>query len=157
MTQHRPTAGDVAPDFTADTTAGKPVTLSAFRGQKNVLIAFFPLAFTSTCTAELCSFTDDYAAFAAKDVEVIPISVDAVASLEGIQGAASHDDGARQRLPARYLARVRRAQRREVLFGPRLLPDRQEGRVVRWAFVEAVNGDRRQNAEILAEIAKLAS
>lgn len=38
--------GDTAPDFTLPSTAGKPVTLSEFRGKKNVILAFFPAAFT---------------------------------------------------------------------------------------------------------------
>ena len=38
--------GDMAPDFTLPSTGGKPVTLSGFRGQKNVVLAFFPAAFT---------------------------------------------------------------------------------------------------------------
>jgi len=38
--------GDDAPDFTLPSTAGKPVTLSEFRGRKNVVLAFFPAAFT---------------------------------------------------------------------------------------------------------------
>ena len=40
--------GAVAPDFALPSTAGTDVTLSAFRGRKHVLLAFFPLAFTST-------------------------------------------------------------------------------------------------------------
>ena len=43
---------------------------------KNVLIAFFPLAFTGTCTAELCAFTDDFSQFASEDTIILPISVD---------------------------------------------------------------------------------
>jgi peroxiredoxin len=49
-------AGDVAPGFTAKSTAGTEVTLADFRGKRNVPLAFLPLAFTSTCTAELCDF-----------------------------------------------------------------------------------------------------
>ncbi|HEY7860806.1 MAG TPA: redoxin domain-containing protein, partial [Gemmatimonadaceae bacterium] len=49
-----PEVGERAPDFTVDSTAGTPITVSSFRGRKRVLLAFFPLAFTSTCTMELC-------------------------------------------------------------------------------------------------------
>ena len=63
VTGSSPAVGDPAPDFTADSTAGSPVSLSSFRGKKRVLIAFFPLAFTSTCTAELCDLSDDFDQF----------------------------------------------------------------------------------------------
>ncbi|MBK7669119.1 MAG: redoxin domain-containing protein [Sphingobacteriaceae bacterium] len=49
---------DQAPDFKLINTEKKTVTLSEHKG-KNVLLLFFPLAFTSTCTAELCSTRDD--------------------------------------------------------------------------------------------------
>ena len=52
--------GEPAPDFTLPSTTGSDLTLSDFRGRQNVLLAFFPLAFTSTCTAEVCAFTDDF-------------------------------------------------------------------------------------------------
>ena len=55
--------GEPAPDFTLPSTAGTEVTLSAFRGRKNVLLAFFPLAFTSTCAAENRAFSEDFDAF----------------------------------------------------------------------------------------------
>jgi peroxiredoxin len=76
-----PAAGDRAPDFTADSTSGQQVTLSSFQQRKRVLLAFFPLAFTSTCTAELCDFSADFDQFSGKDVEVMPISVDSVPTL----------------------------------------------------------------------------
>src|SRR5207249_788780 len=73
--------GDIAPDFTLPSTSGDKVTLSALRGQP-VLIAFFPLAFSSTCTAELCEMRDDHGQFARRGVTVLPISVDHVYSLK---------------------------------------------------------------------------
>ena len=79
--QKVPQPGEAAPDFTAPSTSGETVTLSSLRGKRNVLLAFFPLAFTSTCTEELCEFTRDHAAFTKLNVEVLPVSVDAVPSL----------------------------------------------------------------------------
>ncbi|MES1259402.1 MAG: redoxin domain-containing protein, partial [Gemmatimonadota bacterium] len=71
-----PAVGSEAPDFTLRSSAKEDVTLSSFRGKQNVLIAFFPLAFTGTCTAELCAFTDDFSQFASHATVVLPISVD---------------------------------------------------------------------------------
>ncbi len=74
--------GAVAPDFALPSTAGTDVTLSSFRGRKHVLLAFFPLAFTSTCTAENCAFSEDYDAFERAGTTVLPISVDSVPTLK---------------------------------------------------------------------------
>ena len=73
--------GAPAPDFTLPSTAGTDVTLSTFRGRAHVLIAFFPLAFTSTCTAENCAFSEDYDAFERAGTSVLPVSVDSVPTL----------------------------------------------------------------------------
>src|SRR3979409_53540 len=79
--QYTPQAGDVAPEFTAASTSGSDVSLSSFRGTRSVLLAFFPLAFTGTCTKELVCFTEDFDQFADQGVEILPISVDSTASL----------------------------------------------------------------------------
>jgi peroxiredoxin len=76
-----PCVGDVAPDFSLESPAGTPVRLSEHRGQRNVLLAFFPLAFTSTCTAEVREFSEDYDRYGAANVAVLPISVDSVPTL----------------------------------------------------------------------------
>ena len=76
-----PQVGDLAPDFTLPSTAGLDVTLSSLRGRTNALLAFFPLAFTSTCTAELCAFSEDFDRFASAGTVVLPISVDSVPTL----------------------------------------------------------------------------
>ena len=76
-----PAVGTDAPDFTLPSTAGEPVTLSALRG-KTVLLAFFPLAFTSVCTAELGAFSSDLHAFRGAGVVVLPISVDSIPTLK---------------------------------------------------------------------------
>src|SRR5919112_4418391 len=75
-----PTPGSPAPDFTLPSTAGVDVTLSKLRG-RNVLLAFFPLAFTRVCTQEMCSFSEDYGRFQAANTVVLPISVDSVPTL----------------------------------------------------------------------------
>ena len=73
--------GEVAPDFTLRDQHGKQVTLSAFRGIKNVVVVFFPFAFSGVCTSELCEIRDDLGAFESDDVEVLAISCDHMFSL----------------------------------------------------------------------------
>lgn len=69
--------GQVAPDFTLRDQNGKDVTLSQFRGKRNVVALFYPLTFTGVCQGELCSVRDDLASFQNDDVQVLAISVDA--------------------------------------------------------------------------------
>ena len=80
-----PRVGDPAPDFTLPSTAGADVTLSWLRGESNVVLAFFPLAFTSVCTAELCDFTQDFSQFEDVDAKVFGVSVDSVPALKAFQ------------------------------------------------------------------------
>jgi len=149
-----PAAGDTAPDFTLVTTTGQPVTLSSFRGNKSVLVAFFPLAFTNTCSAELCSFTDDFTSFESAGVVVIPISVDAVPSLKAWKeklkiGPELASDFRRDTVRAYGVLNEDKFFANRSYF----LVDKQG--VVRWSHVEKLNGEKRENSEILAEIAKL--
>jgi len=67
--------GDEAPDFSLISSDKQLVSLAGFKG-KNLLILFFPFAFTSTCTKELCSVRDQIAAFNSVSSEVLGISVD---------------------------------------------------------------------------------
>src|ERR1700712_1006090 len=73
--------GQQAPDFTLHDTEKNVVKLSELRG-KNVLLLFFPLAFTSICTKELCGIRDDIARYNNSQAAVFGISVDAYASLK---------------------------------------------------------------------------
>ncbi len=68
--------GQEAPDFTLKDTDMQDVTLSSFRGKKNVVLLFVPLAFTGVCTQELCSVRDNLNTYANLDAEVFGISVD---------------------------------------------------------------------------------
>ena len=72
--------GDQAPDFTLYNTEKKQISLTDLRG-KNVLILFFPLAFTSTCTAELCAVRDNIGLYNDYNAEVLGISVDSLHTL----------------------------------------------------------------------------
>lgn len=73
--------GQAAPDFLMYDTNKCAVKLSDLKG-KNVLLLFFPWAFTGTCTKELCSTRDDIAFYNDVDAEVIGISVDSPYSLK---------------------------------------------------------------------------
>jgi len=148
-----PTVGSPAPDFTLDSTVGAPVSLSSLRG-KNVLLAFFPLAFTGTCTKEMCAFTEDYSQFQSAGTVVLPISVDSVPTLKEFK--------AKERIGVDLLSDFKRDVSRrygtlleEKFFSNRayVVIDRQG--VVRWTFVEETPGTRRENAELLAELKKL--
>ena len=68
--------GAIAPDFTLKDQNNQPVRLSDFRGRKNVLVVFYPLAFTGTCQGELCSVRDNVGDFVSDEVQVLTISVD---------------------------------------------------------------------------------
>jgi peroxiredoxin len=148
-----PAAGTPAPDFTLPSTSGQSVTLSALRG-KNVLLAFFPLAFTGTCTAELCAISNDYAQFQSADAVVLPISVDSIPTLKEFK--------AKEHLSVDLLSDFKREASRlfgvlneEKFFSNRayVLIDRQG--IVRWTHQEADNSKRRENAELLSQLAAL--
>lgn len=150
-----PAVGELAPDISLPSTSGEVVTLSSFRGQQNVLLAFFPLAFTGVCTAEMCGFRDDYADFSDKDVTVFPVSVDATPSQREFK--------AKYEMPVDLLSDFKReaATAYGVLIPEKFFSNRayfliDKAGVIRWAHVEANPGQRRENAEILVEIAKLA-
>jgi peroxiredoxin len=70
-----------APDFDLANQFGEHIRLSDFRGKKPVALVFFPLAFSSTCTGELCALRDNIAMFKTSGVELIGMSVDSKASL----------------------------------------------------------------------------
>jgi peroxiredoxin len=72
--------GQTAPGFTLYDTDKKKVSLDDFKGQ-NVLVLFFPLAFTSVCTAELCSIRDNIAFYNSTNAVVLGISVDSLFTL----------------------------------------------------------------------------
>jgi len=149
-----PAAGDRAPDFSLQSTSGATVKLSELRGRSPVLIAFFPLAFTSTCTAELCEFSESFDQFAGKGVVVLPVSVDSVPTLKEFK--AKH--AMKTDLLSDFKREASRAfgvLREDTFFSERayFLVDR-EG-VVRWAHIESKLGDKRGSSELFDRIAAL--
>lgn len=72
--------GQAAPDFSLYNTEKNKVTLSDYKG-KNVLILFFPQAFTGVCTNELCSVRDTLETYTSLNAEVLGISVDSLFTL----------------------------------------------------------------------------
>ena len=76
--------GASAPDFTLTNQDRQPVTLSGLRG-KPVVLVFFPAAFSSVCTKELCTFRDSLARLNAADAQVLGISVDTFFTLKAFQ------------------------------------------------------------------------
>ncbi len=68
--------GDVAPDFELEDQGGKKVKLSQYRGRKNVLLAFFPFAFSPVCTNELGELKEKEESILKLDTQILAASVD---------------------------------------------------------------------------------
>jgi peroxiredoxin len=73
--------GDKAPDFALPATVGGTQKLSDYAGKKNVVVAFFPAAFTAGCTSELTNYTKENGKFTDANTQVIAISTDFIATL----------------------------------------------------------------------------
>ncbi|GAA3240752.1 peroxiredoxin [Pseudonocardia petroleophila] len=71
-----PEVGTEAPDFTLKDQNKQEFTLSSFRGAKNVLVVFYPFAFSGVCTGELTAVREDLASFQNDDVQILAVSVD---------------------------------------------------------------------------------
>ncbi len=68
--------GDTAPEFTMPSTTGKPVKLSDFKSKKNVVLAFYPAAFTGGCTKEMQAYQLGLDKFDGADTQVFGVSTD---------------------------------------------------------------------------------
>ncbi len=154
VTGRLPQVGEMAPDFTLPSTSGEKVTLSQFRGKQHVLLAFFPMAFTSVCTAELCGFSEQFDQFAGKDVAVFGVSVDAIPSLKAFK--------AQEKIKEELLSDFKREVVgpwgllfADTFFSSRAYVLVDKAGVVRWVHVEPTPGTKRENAEVFAQIAQL--
>jgi peroxiredoxin len=70
--------GDKAPDFELKDQHGQTVRLSAFRGEKNVVLVFYPFSFTGVCTGELSALRDELPAFQNDDIQLLAVSNDSM-------------------------------------------------------------------------------
>ena len=75
------TIGQAAPEFELVNQHGEKVSLASFKGEKNVVVLFYPFAFSGICTGELCALRDDLAVFQNDNVELLAISCDPMFSL----------------------------------------------------------------------------
>lgn len=87
--------GDKAPDFKLYNSDKQEISLSDYAG-KNVVVLFFPLAFTGVCTAELCEIRDNITSYSKLNAEILAISVDSLFTLEKFK--------AEQKLPFHLLS-----------------------------------------------------
>jgi peroxiredoxin len=149
-----PKPGDVAPEFALKSTSGEMVSLSQFAGRKNVLLAFFPLAFTSVCTAQNCGFTEEWGEFESRDTVVLPISVDSTPALNEFR--------AKHQMTHHILSDFKReAGEAYAVLDAETFVDRRayflidKVGVLRWSHVEAESRHSRSNAELLAHIEAL--
>ena len=126
------------------------MTLSSLRG-KNVLVAFFPRAFTRVCTQEMCSLSEDYGRFRDANTDVLPISVDSIPTLR--------DFKAKERLTIDLLSDStgKVSRRYGTLIEDAFVSNRayvvvgSDG-LVRWAYAEDTPATRRENEELLAQV-----
>ena len=70
--------GSAAPDFELSDQHGEKVSLSSFKGKKNVVVVFYPFSFSGLCTGELCTLRDDLAPFQNDNVQLLAISCDSM-------------------------------------------------------------------------------
>jgi mycoredoxin-dependent peroxiredoxin len=70
--------GDQAPDFELPDQHGTPVKLSSFRGSKNVVLVFYPLAFSPVCSGELCALREEFPEVDRDDAALLTVSVDSL-------------------------------------------------------------------------------
>ncbi len=147
--------GQPAPDFTLNNQYGAPVTLSSYRGEKNVVVVFYPKAFTGTCTGELCAIRDEKEHFETDDTVVLAVSTDTDATLKAF--AAS--EGLEYQLLSDHWPHGAVAQEYGVFLPERGFATRgtfiiDKDGILRWSVVNAP-GDARDTADYREALAAL--
>jgi len=147
--------GSIAPDFELKDQHGAKISLSSFKGSKNVVVLFIPFAFTGTCTGELCAIRDDLAAFQNDEVQVIAISCDSpftqkvFAEQEGYKFPVLTDFWPHGATATAY--QIFNGDLGCALRGTFII---DKAGVIRWAVVNGL-GDARNNGDYKAAIAAL--
>ena len=147
--------GDRAPDFELENQFGEKIRLGDFRGEKNVVLLFFPKAFTRNCTAELCAIRDDQADFVSGEVVTLGVSCDSPA----VQKAFAATQGYDFDLLSDWWPHGTTAQAYGVFIEKRGFPLRatfiiDKAGIVRWKVVNPTS-DIRSNDDYRAALAKL--
>jgi peroxiredoxin len=144
--------GQSAPDFTLDGSQGQ-IRLSQYRGQKNVLLAFYPGDFTPVCTKELTCFVEDWSQFQGKDTVILGIS----------SGSADAKSRFAQSLKAQFPLLADSDKRVANTYGVSgflgmarayFIVDKQG--IVRYRHVESLPFFKREDSELLAALTALA-
>ncbi len=147
--------GTAAPDFELSDQNGNKVSLSSFKGKKNVVLLFIPFAFTGTCTGELCAMRDDLSSFQNENVELLALSCDSMytqriwAEKEGYNFPVLADFWPHGAVATAY--GIFDAERGCAVRGTFIID--KEG-IVRWSVVNGL-GDARSNDDYKAALAAL--
>jgi peroxiredoxin (alkyl hydroperoxide reductase subunit C) len=147
--------GDDAPDFTLASFDGTKYTLSDFRGKQNVVLAFFPFAFSATCSAQMPSYQAELERFNSYDTQVLGISMDARHSMRewatqlGITYPLLSDFYPQGHVTDLYGARHAAGMPERALF----VIDKQ-GKVA-WVHVHRPTGEAPDNEELFEVLRKL--
>lgn len=120
-----------------------------------MLLAFFPLAFTRVCTAELCDFTQDLDQFTGAKATVFGISVDSVPTLKEFR-LKYHMTVDLLSDFKRDVCRAYGTLLEKEFFSRRAYFIVDRGGVLRWTWVERELGHKRENTELLTQLARLA-
>ena len=144
--------GDKAPDFTLKNENEQDVSLSQFRG-KNVLLCFFPFAFSPVCTVEMSCFKDDFSEFDNLDIQILGISVDSHYSLSAFKNSLGVNfpflsDFSKEVSKKYGVLRPEGKSERAYFFIDK------DG-VVQWKHVMASPGTRLENEDLLKAIGKV--
>lgn len=139
--------GQEAPDFTARDQHGAEVTLSQYRGTKNVVLVFYPWSFSGTCTGELCVLRDRFDVFDTDDTITIAVSCDSIftqrafASQEGYMFSILEDHWPHGAIAKAY--GVFNEQRGAALRGTFII---DKNGIVRWSIVHPIGQGRDADA-----------